>query len=133
MNIDSDKTYLLSEILQQNVSKDNFTTVFSLSGRGWVDCVLFKINDTDMDLKIEVDGVAIVDTFRLKQFSSVYGLSNNSDFDLPLTSIDSKTFRLRLKDCIQYDQSFIMKLKHADKANKVIQGGYVTYQQRPII
>jgi hypothetical protein len=127
---DLSNNYKLYKITEQTISKDNFIEIFHAAGTGLLDCIVFTVNDTDMDLSIEIDGVAIVDSFRLKDFSSIYGLSNNSDFDLPLTSIDSKTFRFRLKNYIQFQSTLSIKLKHASKNNKEVRAGYVTYKTR---
>lgn len=125
-----DKNYKIIKMTPASISKNSFTTVFNVSGRGWLDCIILNLSDSDMDLIVEVDGVNVVDEFRLKDFLSVYDLQSNHGYKIPLTSIDSKTFKYQPRDWQQFDNNLTIKLKHASKSNKNLEAGYITYQSR---
>jgi hypothetical protein len=127
-----DKDYTLTEFTkEQTISKDSFTTIYDLNPqRGYLDCIIFKVSDTNMKLIIDVDGRNVVDEFTLKDFASIYGLSTDFGFSLPLTSIDSKTFRYKPTDYQEFETNITIKLKHNSKSDKELEAGYITYQKR---
>ena len=132
MALDLDKNYKIIELdNNQIISGNEFTTICSISAqKGYLDCIVFKISDTDMKLIIEIDEVNVVNEFTLKDFASIYGLTTNIGFSLPLASIDSKTFKYQPRDYQQFDTGIVIKLKHNSKNNKKLEAGYITYQER---
>lgn len=131
MTTSIDNSYKLLELTgNQTISKTEYTSILDLSpGRGFLDCLVFKVNDTNMYLSINIDGVDVVSGFILKDLSSDYGLEDKQEYNLPLAPIDSKTFRYKPRAFQEFKTNLTIKLKHASKSNKKLDAGYITYQE----
>ena len=123
-----DENYRIIELTPITLNKTSYVDIYSISGKGYIDCIVFKLEDTETYLTIEVDGVNVINGFLLKNLNSVYKLSKSVDFDLPLTSIDDTVFRYKARVLHSFSSSFKVKLKHKTKNNKSLEGGYVAYQ-----
>jgi hypothetical protein len=121
----TDNTYkLISFTEDQTISKTEYTTVYSFTGKGFIDCIVFNVDDTDMLLNIVLDNENVIDGFLLKDLGSKYNFSD--DVGLPLTEVGNNTFRYRLRSLQGFKQSLQIELKHNKKINKKLVAGYIT-------
>ncbi|MFT6841395.1 MAG: hypothetical protein ACJASR_000155 [Psychroserpens sp.] len=127
-----DKNYKIITIPTQTISEITETEVYSFSGKGLLDCIIIKLDDTDMELSINIDGVNVVDKFTLKDLNSQYGLSNKLQYNLPLCSIEDKLFKYMPRSFQEFSSNLTIKLKHNRSSGKEIEVGYITFQNNSL-
>ncbi len=132
MAIGLDKNYRLIEFKKgQLIKRNDYTTIYTLTNqRGYLDCLVISVSDTNVSLKITIDDEDVVDSFSLKDFNSLYKLEEKGGYNIPLTSIDEKTFKYQPREFQEFNHNLTIGLKHNSSSNRKLGAGYITYQTR---